>query len=64
MLSEINLFDRKALCDSETSLGSNSFRRLAMVLDIILYRMLQRLIGQKSLAFSGDLIFGIREMNV
>ena len=64
MLSEINLFDRKALCDSETNLGSNFFRRLALVLDIILYRTLQRLIGQKSLAFSGDLIFEIREMNV
>ena len=64
MLLDINLFDRKALCDSETNLGSNFFRQLAMVLDIILYRMLQRLIGRKSLAFSGDLIFEIREMNV
>lgn len=35
-----------------------------MVFDTILYRTLQRLIGLKSLAFSGDFVFVMREIKV
>lgn len=35
-----------------------------MVLDIILYKTLQRLMGLKSVGFSGYFIFGISEMKV
>lgn len=47
----------KALHDSETSFGIHFFRRFAIVLDIILYKKLHRLIGQKSIGLSGDLFF-------
>lgn len=54
ILSEINLLDMKALYDSETSLRKIFFRRFPMVLEIVLYRTLQRLMGRKSLAFSRE----------
>ena len=62
MLSEISLSDMNTLCDSDTSFGRIFFRWLAMVLDTILYKTLQRLIGRKSFAFSGDFVFGISAM--
>ena len=62
MLSEISLSDMNALWDSDTNLGGSFFRRLAMVLETILYKTLQRLIGLKSEAFSGDFIFGMSDM--
>ena len=51
MLFEISLSDMNALCDSDTNFVRIFFRRLAMVLDTILYKILQRLIGRKSFAF-------------
>ena len=44
----ISLFDMNALCDSDTNFGMIFFRRLAIVLDTILYKTLHRLIGRKS----------------
>lgn len=64
MLSDIRQLDLKALCDSETSFGIHFFRRFAIVLDIILYKTLHRLIGRKSVGFSGDLSFGMRVRKV
>ena len=57
MLSIINLSDINALYDSETNLGRIFLSWLAMVLDIVLYRMLQRLMGLKSIGFSGFFCF-------
>ena len=62
MLSEISLSDMNAFWDFDTNLGKSFFRRLAMVLETILYKTLQRLIGLKSVAFSGDFIFGMSDM--
>ena len=64
MLFEISLSDMNALCDSDTSFVRIFFRRLAMVLDTILYKTLQRLMDQKSLAFSGFFVFGISAIYV
>ena len=55
----INLSDMKALCDSDTNFGMIFFRRLAIVLDTILYKTLHRLMGRKSDSFSGDFVLGI-----
>ena len=54
----------KALWDSETNLGRSFFKQFAMVLDMILCRTLQRLMDRKSLAISGDLTLGMRDMKV
>ena len=62
MLSEISLSDMNALWDFDTNLGRSFFRRLAMVLEKILYKTLLRLIGLKSMAFSGDFIYGMSDM--
>ena len=62
MLSEISLSDMNALWDSDTNLGRSFFRRLAMILETILYKILQRLIGLKLVAFSRDFIFGMSDM--
>ena len=35
-----------------------------MVFETILYKTLQRLMGLKLLAFSGDFVFGIRDIKV
>lgn len=64
MLSNIRQSDMKVLHDSETSFGIHFFRRFAIVLDIILYKKLHRLIGQKSIGLSGDLFFGMRVRKV
>ena len=50
-----------ALCVSETSFGKSFLKWLAMVFAIILQSTLQRLIGQKSFAFSGFFYFGDEE---
>ena len=52
MLSEINLSYMNAFWDSDTNLGEIFIRQLAIVLDTILCKTLQRLIRRKSLAFS------------
>lgn len=54
----------KAHCDSETNLDRMFLSRLAMVLDTILYKTLQRLMGMKSVAFSRFFVFGISEMKM
>ena len=64
MLLVINLSDMNALCDSETNLGKKNLRRLAMVLDTILYKTLRRLMGLKLVGFSGFFVFGLSEMKV
>ena len=53
-----------AHCVLDTSLGRIFLRRLAMVLEIILYITLQRLMGQNSFGVEGDSILGIRAMKV
>ena len=64
ILFEISLSDMKAFCVSKTSLGRIFFNWFAMVWETILYRTLQRLMGLKSLTFSGDFVFKMREMKV
>ena len=48
ILSIMSWSNMNALFVSDTSLGMIFFRRLAMVLEIILYITLQRLMGQNS----------------
>ena len=64
MLFEISLSNMNALWDSDTNLWSSFLRRLAMVFVTILYKTLQRLMDQKSLAFSGFFVFGISAIYV
>ena len=64
MLSVIRQLDGNVLWDSETSFGRHFLRRLAMVLEISLYMILQRLMGWKSLAVLGDFVLGMRLSNV
>ena len=53
-----------ALCVSDTSLGRIFLRRLAMVLEIILYMTFQRLMGWNSFGVEGDFVLGIRPMKM
>ena len=59
MLSNINLSLLKANWCSVIIIGSSVFKRLASTLEKILYKLLQRLIGQNWCTYSGFLVFGM-----
>jgi hypothetical protein len=63
-LSVMRRPDTKALCDGAIISGRMDLSRLARTLATSLYNTLQRLIGRRSLTFSGLLTFGIKTMIV